>query len=65
MSEADSENSVIKSEIENVDEVGTELPTSTQSTSNQFGSVGSADQTDSALIVQIREVFGQNVQRVD
>ena len=51
-SEVDSVDSAIKPEMENKNEVGTEVPTSTQNTSNQSGSVGGADQTDSALIVQ-------------
>jgi len=57
--------SVVKPEMEIKNEDSTtEVPAWTQSTTNQSGSVDGADSTDSARIMQIRELFGQNMEKL-
>ena len=64
-SEADSGNSTVKPEMEDLEEVGIEVLASPQGTSSQSASAGSADQTDGSLIDQMRELLSKNAESMD
>ena len=64
-SAADGIGITVLTEMENLEEVNTEVATSPQSSSIQCGSAGDAKQTEGSLLAQMRELLTTNKESMD